>query len=544
MIPLVFLALIFNGCQSSSSSKAEIIEGNLAIAPLPANMQSRTGIFAIDEKVRILTNSKNFPHFNPFKVFNETFKKKSGYELSFLHDKTALKDSSHLIKVTLAFNTVNKEAYNLKISNTGILISAGSELGVFYAFQTLRQIMRLDVVPDSDGSHRHWSIPLVDIYDEPRFSYRGMHLDVSRHFMPVEFVKKYIDLLAYYKMNYFHWHLTDDQGWRIQIKKYPRLQQVGAYRDSTLVGKYDDRPVKFDGKRYGGFYTQEEIKDVVAYAADRAVTIVPEIEMPGHSLAALAAYPDLACTHGPFSVATTWGVFDDVYCPTDSTFTFLENVLEEVLALFPSQYIHIGGDECPKESWKKSDFCQSLMKKEGFKNENELQSYFVKRIEKYLNAKGKTIIGWDEILEGGIAPNATIMSWRGVQGGIDAAKAGHDVIMTPGDYCYFDHYQGDRATEPLAIGGFTPLEKVYSFEPVPAELTLAETKHILGAQGNVWTEYIDTPEKVEYMAYPRAIALAEVLWTPPAKKNWTEFSTRLARHSDRLDGMGVKYAKK
>ncbi|MBK9981893.1 MAG: beta-N-acetylhexosaminidase [Saprospiraceae bacterium] len=536
--------LLLPGCASLSSSQTETIEGNLAIAPLPATMQAGSGFLVIDEKMKILTNIKDFPHFDPFKVFNELFQRKSGYALPYLHDKSALKDSSHLIKVTLVYNNYNIESYNLKIKSSGILIVAGSELGVFYAMQTLRQIMRLDAVPDSKGSQRHWSIPLVDISDAPRFTYRGMHLDVCRHFMPVEFVKKYIDLLAYYKMNYFHWHLTDDQGWRIEIKKYPKLQEVAAYRDETLIGRFGEKPPRYDGTRYGGYYTQEEIKDVVSYASDRAVTIIPEIEMPGHCLAALAAYPELACSAGPFKTATTWGVFKDVFCPEDSTFVFLENVLDEVLTLFPSRYIHIGGDEVVKTSWEQSDFCKDLMKKEGLNNSKELQSYFIQRIEKYLNAKGKTIIGWDEILEGGIAPNATIMSWRGIQGGIDAAKAGHDAIMTPGGYCYFDHYQGDRETEPLAIGGFTPLDKVYAYDPVPAELSEAEARHILGAQGNLWTEYIDSPEKAEYMAYPRAIALAEVLWTPVDRKNWDEFSVRLKQHLDRLDGMGVHYAKK
>src|SRR4030095_6565101 len=370
-----------------------------------------------------------------------------------------------------------------------------------------------------------------------------MHLDVGRHFMPVEFVKKYIDLLAYYKMNYFHWHLTEDQGWRIEIKKYPKLQEIAAWRDETLIGHYSDQPVQYDGLRYGGYYTQEEIKDVVKYAEDRFVTIIPEIEMPGHSQAALAAYPELACTPGPFKVATSWGVFEDVFCPYDTTFSFLQDVLDEVVSLFPSKYIHIGGDECPKTRWEHSAFCQALMKKEGLKNTHELQSYFIQRIEKYLNSKGKSIIGWDEILEGGLAPDATVMSWRGMQGGIDAAKAGHDVIMTPGDYCYFDRYQSEPSEEPLAIGGLLKLEKVYAFDPVPAELSSDEARHILGGQGNVWTEYIDTPEKVEYMVYPRAIALAEVLWTPSARKSWLDFTKRLTQHLDRLDGMHVNYAK-
>ncbi len=540
--PLIFIVIMFfpSACRNQTT---ETIEGNLAIIPLPVSMNAGNGFLMIDEEIKFLSDSSDFPYFNPFKIFNEVFEKKSGYAIPFIRKKEAVKDSNHLIKVTLVHNIYNKEAYNLKIEPFGILITTGSELGVFYALQTLRQIMRLDAIPDANGLHRHWSVPLVDISDEPRFPYRGMHLDVGRHIMPVEFVKKYIDLLAYYKMNYFHWHLTEDQGWRIEIKKYPKLQEIAAWRDETLIGHYSDQPVQYDGERYGGFYTQEEIKDVVKYAEDRAVTIIPEIEMPGHSLAALAAYPELACTPGPFKVATTWGVFKDVFCPNEMTFTFLQDVLDEVLSLFPSKYIHIGGDECPKTRWEQSAFCQDLMKKEGLKDEHELQSYFIQRIEKYLNAKGKTIIGWDEILEGGLAPNAVVMSWRGIQGGIVAAKAGHDVIMTPGTHCYFDHYQADPSMEPIAIGGLTPLEKVYAFDPVPAELSATEARHILGAQGNVWTEYMTTPEKVEYMAYPRAIALAEVLWTPAARRSWPDFTHRLSQHTDRLDGMQVNYAK-
>jgi hexosaminidase len=532
---------VFFSC--SGKEIPETIEGNLAVFPLPEVMHAGNGFITIDDHTRILTDSTAFPYFNPFTVFNQVFQKKSGYPLSFIHTKTAWKDSTHLIKVTVVYDFADKESYKLKIQPSGILITASSELGVFYAMQTLRQIMRLDAVSDASGERRQWSIPLVDIEDGPRFSYRGMHLDVSRHMMPIEFIKKYIDLLAYYKMNYFHWHLTDDQGWRIEIKRYPKLQEIGAWRDETLIGKLGEQPARYDSTRYGGYYTQDEIRDIVTYASERAVTVIPEIEMPGHSLAALAAYPELACTSGPFKTATTWGVFDDVFCPTDSTFAFLQNVLDEVLTLFPSKYVHIGGDEVRKKSWEQSDDCKRLMKEKELKDAKELQSYFIHRIEKYLNSKGKTIIGWDEILEGGLAPNAVVMSWRGMKGGIAAAKAGHDVIMTPGTHCYFDHYQEDPDHEPLAIGGFLPLEKVYSFNPLPDSFSVEEAKHILGAQGNLWTEYISTPEQVEYMAYPRAIALAEVLWTPVERRNWAEFRDRLAKHKDRLDGMKVNYAR-
>ena len=528
---------------SCQKKETEIINGDLAIIPLPANLEKQTGYFTIDDDTWIQSDSFSNSGFNPIKVFSEIFQKKSGYAIRTKHEKMHKDDEKHLILIIHSDEHLQKESYTLHISPVGIIINANSAAGVFYAFQTLRQIMRIDVVADADDQLRSWQVPSVDISDQPLFLYRGLHLDVCRHFMPVDFVKKYIDLLAYYKMNRFHWHLTDDQGWRIEIKRYPKLQQIAAWRDQTLIGHAGDSIPKYDGKRYGGFYTQEEIKEVVRYANDRGVTIIPEIEMPGHAMAALAAYPELSCTSGPFKVAQTWGVFDDVYCPTEETFTFLENVLDEVIALFPSTYIHIGGDECPKVRWKESDFCQALMKKEGLKDEMELQSYFIQRIEKYLNGKGKSIIGWDEILEGGLAPNATVMSWRGIDGGIASAKSGHDVIMTPGDFCYFDHYQSASKKEPLAIGGLTTVETVYSFDPIPEVLNPEEAKHILGAQGNLWTEYITIPEQAEYMAYPRAMALAEVLWTPVERRSWPSFLDRLHHQTDRLDGMKVHYAK-
>jgi hexosaminidase len=528
---------------SCQKKETEIVNGDLAIIPLPAQLEEQTGFFIIDEHTWIHSDSFVSATFNPIKVFTEVFEKKSGYALRTHNEKLHRDDEKHVILVIHSDDHHPKESYTLHISPTGIIINAANEAGVFYAFQTLRQMMRMDALPDANRQWRTWKVPAVDISDTPLFPYRGLHLDVVRHFMPVDFVKKYIDLLAYYKMNRFHWHLTDDQGWRIEIKKYPKLQKIAAWRDQTLIGHAGDSIPRYDGKRYGGYYTQDEIKEVVRYAADRGVMVIPEIEMPGHSLEALAAYPELSCTSGPFKVAETWGVFDDVYCPTEETFTFLQNVLDEVIALFPSPYIHIGGDECPKQRWKESEFCQALMKKEGLKDEMELQSYFIQRIEKYLNSKGKSIIGWDEILEGGIAPNATIMSWRGTEGGIAAAREGHDVIMTPGDFCYFDHYQAEPKNEPLAIGGLTTTETVYSFTPIPAALSAEEAKHILGAQGNLWTEYITTPDQAEYMAYPRAMSLAEVLWTPPERKSWPSFLERLNLQTDRLDGMKVNYAK-
>jgi hexosaminidase len=424
-------------------------------------------------------------------------------------------------------------AYHLEIKPMQIHISASGGQGLFYALTSLYQLM----VGAEDGS-----IDAMRIKDEPRFQWRGMHLDVARHFFSVAEVKRYIDYLALYKMNTFHWHLTEDQGWRIEIKKYPKLTEVGAYRKGTMVGHYRDQT--WDNLRYGGFYTQDDIREVVAYAADRFITVVPEIEMPGHSLAALAAYPELACTEGPFEVATSWGVFEDVYCPKEETFEFLENVLLEVMELFPSTYIHIGGDEVPKRRWKECSYCQELMAREGLADEEELQSWFIRRIERFLNSHGRQIIGWDEILEGGLAPNAAVMSWRGTQGGIEAAREQHYVVMSPGSPCYFDHYQAQPTEdEPIAIGGFNPLDKVYAYEPIPAELNATEARFILGAQGNVWTEYMKTFDHVEYMALPRMAALAEVLWTPPAQKEYTDFLHRLKINTQILDFYGANYAR-
>jgi hexosaminidase len=361
---------------------------------------------------------------------------------------------------------------------------------------------------------------------------------------PVEYIKRYIDMIALHKMNTFHWHLTEDQGWRIEIKKYPRLTEVGAYRKETIVGKPGKKPRVYDGKPYGGFYSQAEVREIVAYAKSRFVTIIPEIEMPGHSLAALAAYPDLACTKGPFEVGKIWGVVEDVYCAgKDETFNFLEDVLTEVAELFPGKYIHIGGDECPKKRWEKCPLCQKRIKDEGLKDEKELQSYFIKRIEKFIVSKGKRLIGWDEILEGGLAPEATVMSWRGVAGGIDAAKQGHDVIMSPNSYVYLDYYQAEPAGQPLAIGGYMPLENVYSFDPQFPELSVEENKHILGLQGNVWTEYLDTPQYMEYMTFPRALAISEIGWTPGSKKDFEDFLARLKVQSLRYDKIGINYFK-
>jgi hexosaminidase len=457
--------------------------------------------------------------------------------------------------------TLGDEGYRIDATDQLITVEANKPKGFFYAVQTLYQLLPPAILGQKlmngsqglnstttaqapNANRSTLTIPACKIQDQPRYIYRGLHLDVGRHFFPVSFIKKYIDLMALHKYNNFHWHLTDDQGWRIEIKKYPKLTQVGGQRRETIVGHYDEYdPQVFDGKPYGGFYTQDEVREVVRYAASKYINVVPEIEMPGHALAALAAYPELGCTGGPYQDATRWGVFEDVFCPYEKTFTFLENVLTEVIALFPSKYIHIGGDECPKSTWRQSDFCQQLIKRLKLKDEHELQSYFITRIDKFVTSKGRRIIGWDEILEGGLSPNATVMSWRGIKGGIEAARQRHDVIMTPGQYCYFDHYQGDPAQEPMAFGGFLPLSLVYSYNPTPAELSPSEARHILGAQGNLWTEYLETPDNVEYMVWPRAAALAEVVWTPLAQKNYDDFSRRLPTHFERLSILNVNYAR-
>ena len=503
-------------------------QNNIAFIPKPQNTLVAKGSFYITTKTYIQAEENSF---------EATYLKEGIQIQTGLHLKITSKDNSKKIQLVVQKPKIanfNKEQYEMLVSDSKIIISAPTNQGLFYGIQTLLQMVPFE-------KKNEIAIPCIQISDAPKYAWRGMHLDVCRHYFPISFIKKYIDYLVHYKMNTFHWHLTEDQGWRIEIKKYPKLTEIGAWRNGSMVGRYDDQ--KFDTIKYGGFYTQEDIKEIVAYASQRHITIVPEIEMPGHSLAAIAAYPELSCTGGPFEVGKKWGVFDDVYCPKEETFTFLENVISEVLTLFPSEYIHIGGDECPKTRWKSCAHCQKLIQEKGLKDEHELQSYFIQRIEKFVNSKGRKIIGWDEILEGGLAPNAAVMSWRGTEGGIAAAKQKHYVVMTPGSHCYFDHYQGKPENEPIAIGGFTSLEKVYSFNPMPKELDLEEQKYILGAQANVWTEYILTPEQVEYMIMPRMSALAEVLWGTANPENFLDFKTRLHAQEIWLKNNNINYRK-
>ena len=496
------------------------------IIPAPSVLQPGPGHFQLDAETGIaIADTSDEEMRSLADLWAEPLRSATGFRLPI--------EETGDIRLSLGADT-QEEGYRLTVSSEGVSIAGSDHAGVFYGLQTLSQML-----PPSPAG-QPLRIPGVVIEDAPRFPYRGMHLDVGRHFFGPDFVKRYIDHLARYKINRFHWHLTEDQGWRIEIDAYPKLTEVGAWRAETMVEKNFD-PYVGDGTRYGGFYTKAEIRDIVAYAQERYVTIVPEIEMPGHSQAALAAYPELACTDGPFEVGTRWGVVEDIYCPKEETFEFLENVLVEVMDLFPGEYIHIGGDEAPKARWEESDFAQSVIQAEGLADAHELQSWFIRRIEGFLNEHGRSLIGWDEILEGGLAPNATVMSWRGIQGGIDAAQQGHDVVMTPTGYMYFDFYQGDPEQEPLAIGGFLPLERVYSFEPVPEELTADEARHILGAQGNVWTEYISTEEYAEYMVFPRLFALSEVAWSDPNERVYDRFVRNLPWHLERLDGLGVNY---
>ena len=506
-----FIALVLlNACSTENSPSKEV-----AIIPVPAILEQGDGSLEINMNTTISCNDPSLEELKNYLT--------EGINVS---GKWTLKDDeSGDIKLIIDDAIEGNEAYKLTISKDGVLISASTENGVFYGIQTLLQLI-------PEGEMDSFNLPYVIIEDEPRFSYRGMHLDVGRHLFPVEFIKKYIDMLSMYKMNTFHWHLTEDQGWRIQIKKYPELTEISSFRTD------------FEGNKYGGFYTQEEVKEIVAYAAERYITVIPEIEMPGHTVAVLAAYPELACTDGPFEVLNQWGVHEDVFCAgNDQVFVFLEDVLTEVMELFPSKYIHIGGDECPKTRWEDCKKCQKRIKAHDLEDEHGLQSWFIKRIENFLLENDRRLIGWDEILEGGLAPEATVMSWRGIAGGIQAAQEGHDVIMTPTSHCYFDYYQGNPLFEPKAIGGYLTTEKVYSYEPIPEELSEAEAKHVLGAQGNVWTEYIPNYEKVEYMMMPRMMALSEVVWSNPERKNYDDFMKRFEAHRPTLDRLNINYSK-
>ena len=493
-------------------SNNKTIKGDFGIVPLPQEVTlTKRAPFLLNPSTKIVYSENDEKMKQNAQFLSSYIKEITGYELAITTQET-----ENAINLVTDQSIQNKEGYQLTVDAKEIRIAGSTDAGVFYGIQTIRK-----AIP-ATAQKMNIELPAAQINDYPRFAYRGMMLDVSRHFFPVDSIKTYLDILALHNQNTFHWHLSDDQGWRIEIKKYPELTQIGSKRKETVIGHNSG---KYDGKEYEGFYTQDQIRDIIKYAADRHITIIPEIDMPGHQLAALATYPDLGCTGGPYEVWGQWGISDDVICPgNEKAMQFLEDVLSEVINLFPSEYIHVGGDECPKVRWKTCPKCQARIKAEGIKRDNKhtaeeyLQSYVISRMEKFVESKGRHIIGWDEILEGGLAPNATVMSWRGMSGGIEAAKQKHNVVMTPNTYVYFDYYQSaDIENEPDAIGGYLPLEKVYEFEPTKG-IDPEDQKYVIGAQANLWTEYIPTFAQVEYMTLPRINAVAETQWSNPKQK--------------------------
>jgi hexosaminidase len=509
----------------------------LALIPIPAKLQSRTGSFALGGSTSLVASADLRV---PAELLRDQLRPATGLPLP-----VAASASGSRISLALdpSLAPLGDEGYRLTASPEEVAIRASKPAGILHGSQTLRQLLPPDILRRAQTSGASWAIPAVEIEDRPSFGWRGSHLDVGRHFMPKEFILKHIDLLAVHKFNVFHWHLTEDQGWRIEIKKYPKLTEVGAWRKNTMTPPRTKDPAKrkFTGKPHGGFYTQDDVREVVRYAADRGITVLPEIEMPGHAMAAIAAYPELGNTGKPIEVHTYWGITDHVLGVTDNVLRFFEDVLDEVLELFPSKFIHVGGDECPKTEWRQTPSARERMKKEGLKDEDELQSWFIRHFDTWLAKRGRRLVGWDEILEGGLAPGATVMSWRGEEGGVAAAKAGQDVVMAPEKPTYLDHSQSELPTEPAGIGGHNSLEDVYAYKPVPKELSADEGKHVLGAQGQIWTEYMPDPKRVEYMAWPRLIALAEVLWSPPETRDLASFKSRLETHLERLAILDVNY---
>jgi hexosaminidase len=501
-----------------------------AIIPQPAEISAGDGKFEITSQTCLKFDGANKDLKRIAGFLNDHLRKY--YNLSL----NPADRSNDVIQLKLAPSEgLGKEGYKLNVGKNGIVITASAPNGIFYGIQSLKQLLPVGTAAAP------FPVPYVEIKDLPRFSWRGLHLDCGRHFFPVSCIKDYIDHMALYKLNTFHWHLTEDQGWRLEIKKYPKLTEIGSWRDETIV---DTKAQKYDGIGYGGFYTQDQVKEIVKYAAERFITIIPEIEMPGHSSAALASYPELGCTGGPYHVAQKWGIFEDVFCAgKEETFKFMEGVIDEVCRMFPSQYIHIGGDECPKASWKKCPLCQQRIKDQGLKDENELQSYFIRRMEKYLVSKGKKLIGWEEILEGGLAPEATVMAWkRNTPAGSIAAKQQHDVIRCPATHCYLNYYQvKDIANEPPGYPGWLSLEKVYSFEPIPDDLKKEDWHYIIGAQACVWSEFISTTGNLEYTLFPRICAMAEVVWSPAEKKDFNGFKERLGTEFLRMKMYKINY---
>ena len=526
------MLLVAAACSQAGHEEADTV----SIIPQPRYVQMDEGTFRIDKDTKIFLDEPVEEYMRIAGFLNERLLAAAGFSLEITDEMTA--DGNVIFFMNAGLPS---EAYGIHVEPNRIVIDYGDGAGAFYALQTIFQLLPEEIFADSRQRGVKWEIPCLAMEDAPRFKYRGMHLDVCLHYFDLDFLKKYIDIMALHKVNRFHWHLTEDQGWRLEIKKYPLLTEKGQWRKETVVGSLNSGV--YDGTPYGGYYSQEQVRELVQYAAERYVTIIPEIELPGHALAAIACYPELSCgLEDHYETATKWGVFKQVYCPKETTFEFLEDVFDEVFELFPSEVVHIGGDECPKASWKACPHCQALIRKLGLKDEYELQSWFVTRMEKYINSKGREIIGWDEILQGGLAPNAKVMSWLGEEGGIQAARQHHEVVMAPHQKYYLDYWQADPDSEPLAMGGPTTLKTMYEYEPVPEVLTPEEARYIIGVEGCVWTEYMDSPERVEYMAWPRMCAIAETGWTQTGK-DWDGFTRRLETHLGRLDRLDVGYCK-
>ena len=527
IISIVLLCLGFCGTWAQSS-----------LIPLPAEVKMGTGSFTISPATKIVLKSDSGDIKRACDFFLDLINPSTGMNIGYASSSTSP------INVYFDSQIDNPEGYQLKVTPKDITIRAKSTAGIFYAFQTLRQLLPPVIESRTMIANRSWRVPVLEINDAPRFSYRGLMLDVVRHFYPVADIKRYIDLMAMHKYNYLHLHLSDDQGWRIEIPSYPRLQTVSAWRKETMIGHLNDETRSYDGVRHGGFYSQAELKELVQYAADRHITIVPGIEIPGHSTAILAAYPELACSGSSFEVARDWGIYQNLLCPKEDTFILLERILYEIMNIFPGKYIHIGGSECPKDQWQKSEFCHNMKIQNGLQSNEQLQTWFMRRIAQYVHSRGHQVIGWDEMLDGGDINNATVMSIRSDAGTNAIIEKGNPVIMTPNRYCNFDYYQWrNRNEEPLAQNGYLPLSMVYMFEPVPKELTDDQKQLVLGAQGNLWTEYVTDRRQIEYMVFPRACALSEIVWTPADKKSYNQFLNRLREHSKRLEILNVNYAR-
>ncbi len=545
------LCLCFGGIVPLSANLPaqvpQAAEGSpLHIVPQPLSVVRSAGFFTVGPGTVLVYHTGNPETQKSVLYLADILRRSTGFPLKVV-DAAATPRKDYISFRPIRDESLHREGYRLEVRDDAVVLEANNDPGFFYAAQTVLQLLPPEVYAVRRPKLHAWKLPCVTIIDTPRYTWRGFMLDVSRHFLPKQFVKKVIDYLAMHKMNTFHWHLNDDQGWRIEIKKYPRLTQTSAWRADKEDVHWNIRPAQTAGEPalYGGFYTQDEIREIVRYAADRYITIVPEIEMPSHATAVLTAFPELSCTGGPFTVppGSVWPI-KDIYCGgNDSVFVFLENVLAEVVDLFPGTFLHIGGDEADKTEWRRCPKCQARIRAEGLADEMELQSYFTRRIETTLTRLGKRLIGWDEIIEGGLPPRTAVMSWRGTQGGIEAARSGHDVVMTPTSHCYLDYYQGAPVLEPLAIGGYLPLETVYSFEPTPDSLTPAEARHILGVQANLWAEYVPDSTTAEYMIFPRIAATAELGWTARSLRSWPSFLDRLETQFKRYDARGINAAR-